>query len=464
MKNFAQNDSQLIQTQVLKERSKLDVSEPKTRDFKNYRIDKISLEPGRLLIEDQNAKLVTENPQIVKIKAIGKKLTSKVVQSSIDQIVGDSRKGIPSCPEPTSLTSVDVSRTTAELGWKSNAGGDAWEVEVIEDGLTPTGSGTIVTVNPYTVTNLMPATTYDFYVRELCYDPPTEGELIITGILDGPLPQALPKFIEFEAIGDIDDLSIYGIALATNGSGSSGSPSYTFPAIEVLNGEVIYLTRDLVSFSDYMGFDADFENISVTGFNGNDAVELYNGSTVVDVFGDPNVDGEDEAWDYEDGWATRKDFESSNGGTFVSSNWSFSGANALDGESNNATSATPFPSGSFDPAPSSTSLWTGPASFTTLTGSIDSCFAGTIAFTELQLVCPNELAVARTNGDEEFRSTGGYGWRFIEGEGAAGGLAGGFDISDISPNFSFDNTLNGFLNNFDLDPLEGNWKVRGFSY
>ena len=489
-KNYAQTDSKVKDAHIQKiEQSNLSDSEKDywkgealdtrntRKDFSSkldYKVQEEAIQSKRYKINEAHLdRLTTTDMKLVKGEKpkpqgslLGMKLSSDIISSGLEKIINESvvSRGIPACPEPTSLTSTNISRTTATLGWKSNGNGDAWEVEVVETGVVPSGMGTVVTMNPFTVTGLMPATTYDFYVRELCYDPPAVGGLIITGVLDGPLPQGLPKLIELEAIGDIADLSEFGLGLATNGGGSPGSPEYTFPAISVSNGDVIYVTRDSASFAEYMGFNADFETGSVTGFNGDDAVELYKGGTVVDLFGDPNTDGTGEAWEYLDGWAYRNDFESPNGGSFVSSNWSYSGPNALDGESNNATSNTPFPSASFDPEPSSTSLWTDPGTFTTLAGDVDSCFAGTIGLTELQLVCPGEFAIARTNEDEIFPSGGGYGWLFIEGEGASGGLSGGFSVSDQPTNFVFDNDLNGTLSGVGLPPLLGNWMVRGFSY
>ena len=42
--------------------------------------------------------------------------------------------------------------------------------------------------------------------------------------------------------------------------------------------------------------------------NGDDAIELFGpGGDVIDVFGDPNVDGTGEAWEYKDAWARRLD-------------------------------------------------------------------------------------------------------------------------------------------------------------
>jgi hypothetical protein len=42
--------------------------------------------------------------------------------------------------------------------------------------------------------------------------------------------------------------------------------------------------------------------------NGDDAIELFGpGGDVIDLFGDVNVDGTGEAWEYKDAWARRLD-------------------------------------------------------------------------------------------------------------------------------------------------------------
>lgn len=56
---------------------------------------------------------------------------------------------------------------------------------------------------------------------------------------------------------------------------------------------------------------------------------------VVDVFGDINVDGSGQPWEYMDGWAYRVDGSGLDGTTFAIGNWFFSGPNALGGEATN---------------------------------------------------------------------------------------------------------------------------------
>ncbi|MFP6904646.1 MAG: hypothetical protein VCG02_05450, partial [Verrucomicrobiota bacterium] len=48
------------------------------------------------------------------------------------------------------------------------------------------------------------------------------GNMIITAVFDGPLPQGRPKGVELYVLDDIPDLSLYGIGSANNGGGSDG--------------------------------------------------------------------------------------------------------------------------------------------------------------------------------------------------------------------------------------------------
>jgi len=81
-------------------------------------------------------------------------------------------RGIPTCPEPTDLTSNNLSLTSTEVGWTEAGTSTTWNIEYGPTGFTP-GTGTLVTgvtTNPYTLTGLTSDTDYDFYVQAEC-DP-----------------------------------------------------------------------------------------------------------------------------------------------------------------------------------------------------------------------------------------------------------------------------------------------------
>ncbi|APY08350.1 hypothetical protein BWZ20_08585 [Winogradskyella sp. J14-2] len=81
-------------------------------------------------------------------------------------------RGIPTCPEPTDLTSNNLSLTETEVGWTETGTSTVWNIEYGPAGFTP-GTGTLVngvTTNPFVLTGLISDTDYEFYVQAQC-DP-----------------------------------------------------------------------------------------------------------------------------------------------------------------------------------------------------------------------------------------------------------------------------------------------------
>jgi predicted extracellular nuclease len=166
-------------------------------------------------------------------------------------------------------------------------------------------------------------------------------DLVITGVVDGPLSGGIPKAIEVCVLNDVADLSVYGLGAANNGGGTDGE-EFSFPAGPVSAGTFLYVASEATGFSSFFGFEPNFTS-GAASINGDDAIELFMSGSVVDVFGDINVDGSGQPWDYQDGWAYRNDGTGPDGSTFALANWTFSGANALDGETGNGGATTPFP-------------------------------------------------------------------------------------------------------------------------
>jgi predicted extracellular nuclease len=176
--------------------------------------------------------------------------------------------------------------------------------------------------------------------------PVAAQELVISGVVDGPLTGGIPKAVEIYVVSDVADLSVFGVGSANNGGGSDGE-EFTFPAVAATAGDFIYVATEAVAFNDFFGFAPDYVSGSAASINGDDAIELFRNGAVTDVFGDINVDGTGQAWDYLDGWAYRVSGTGPDGSTFALANWTFSSPNALDGETSNGTAAAPFPIGTF---------------------------------------------------------------------------------------------------------------------
>ena len=122
---------------------------------------------------------------------------------------------------------------------------------------------------------------------------------MITGVIDGPLTGGVPKAIQLIATSDIADLSVYGLGSPNNG-GAGGTIEFTFPEVAVTKGTVLYVASETTGFTSYFGFAPDYIG-GVASINGDDAVELFENGTVIDVFGAVGTDGTGEAWDYLDG-------------------------------------------------------------------------------------------------------------------------------------------------------------------
>ncbi|MFN4763664.1 Ig-like domain-containing protein [Gillisia sp. Q332] len=126
------------------------------------------------------------------------------------------------------------------------------------------------------------------------------------------------KAIHLKANKDISDLSIYGVGIANNGGGTDGL-EFTFPAISVSEGEDILLAREPATLAAYFGscintFDHVFESNDSVSQNGDDAIELFKNEAVIETYGDANVDGTGEVWEYTGSWAFKTNGDWTTGG------------------------------------------------------------------------------------------------------------------------------------------------------
>ena len=172
------------------------------------------------------------------------------------------------------------------------------------------------------------------------------NDLVISGVIDGPLSGGVPKAVELFVVNDIADLSVYGVGAANNGGGTDGE-EFSFPAgVSANAGSYIYVASEVDGFTAFFGSAPDYDTTEL-GINGDDAIELFKDGSVIDTFGDINADGSGTAWEYLDGWAYRTSGQTANGGSFEASNWTYSGVDALDGSTTNTDATSPFPTGTF---------------------------------------------------------------------------------------------------------------------
>jgi hypothetical protein len=193
------------------------------------------------------------------------------------------------------------------------------------------------------------------YGQELFTNPLSASEcqsvsgksFLISGVFDAQPAGAGAKGVELYVLEDIPNLGIYGIGSANNGGGSDGV-EFTFPAVQVSKGDYIYVAADSALFAEFFGFNADFVS-GAMNINGDDAIELFEVGEVIDVFGDINIDGTDQPWEYLDGWAYRINGTGPDSSIFMLGHWVFSGVGGLVGGATNNQCPVPFPLGTYSP-------------------------------------------------------------------------------------------------------------------
>ncbi|WP_022829220.1 choice-of-anchor L domain-containing protein, partial [Flavobacterium antarcticum] len=94
-----------------------------------------------------------------------------------DLILGNCQP--PSCPKPTNLLVTSVSQTSVTASWTETGSAPQWEVYAVVEGGTPPVNGaplntgvagySLATSNvDFPITNLLPGTKYQYYVRAIC--------------------------------------------------------------------------------------------------------------------------------------------------------------------------------------------------------------------------------------------------------------------------------------------------------
>jgi hypothetical protein len=116
------------------------------------------------------------------------------------------------------------------------------------------------------------------------------------------------RAIHMRILEDIPDLSVFGIGIANNGGGSDGR-EIDFPSESVSAGDHILLVRDIDEMGIMNYFEECFNDFALVipsggvNFNGDDPVELFKNTTVIESYGDVEVDGTGEEWEFTGTWA-----------------------------------------------------------------------------------------------------------------------------------------------------------------
>ena len=135
----------------------------------------------------------------------------------------------------------------------------------------------------------------------------SQAVLVIAGVTDGDLIGGNPKAIILQAAAPVADLSVWGVGSANNGGGTDGV-EFTLPAGTANPGDVIVIAGNTDSFNFFANNFVQNFALYLNGaanINGDDAIELFNSGVSFDVYGDINVDGTGQSWDYMDGFVSR---------------------------------------------------------------------------------------------------------------------------------------------------------------
>lgn len=143
------------------------------------------------------------------------------------------------------------------------------------------------------------------------------------------------KTIHLRANRDISDLSLYGLGVASNGTGNDGV-EFTFDAISVKEGAHILIARvpgKIATFygNCYNNFDFVVQGDFVSQ-NGDDAIGLFYQGNFIEGYGDANVDGTGQYWEYTGSWAYK-----------TARGWINGALNCAATATDNSSSSCPYP-------------------------------------------------------------------------------------------------------------------------
>lgn len=143
--------------------------------------------------------------------------------------------------------------------------------------------------------------------------------VIISEVAD-PSDEYQARFVElYNPTSSSVDISGWDLRRYANGNTSSCDA--TIPSsTSIPAGGTYVIARDASVFNNNFSCSPELESGCITG-NGDDTYELYDGSSVVDIYGEVGVDGTGEAWEYEDAIAERNSNVCSGNTTWTSSEW-----------------------------------------------------------------------------------------------------------------------------------------------
>lgn len=179
-----------------------------------------------------------------------------------------------SCPNPTGLTSNNVTSSSADMSWSQGGTETDWEYALLPSSDPAPSSGTVTTMMSYNATSLTDNTDYTFYVRADCGGD-TSG-WISTSFTTLPLPPAnddCAGAIDLDSFMNTDDsctLSYTGTNAGATNSAGEVAPSGSCSDSDATPSD-IWFSLTVPSTGGFI-----YDDIVVPGFSS--IVEVYTGS------------------------------------------------------------------------------------------------------------------------------------------------------------------------------------------
>jgi len=185
-------------------------------------------------------------------------MSSTYTSVYLDDIVWEE---IPSCIKVSSLTTSNITTTSADLSWIAGGTEAAWNIEYgVPDFTLGAGTTVAVTANSYTLSGLTANTSYDIYVQADCGSGDTSlwvGPITIFTGYCVPSSSSSSTYIDsVTSTGEFSDLNN-----GDNGYSDSGYGDYfSTYAIQSLAGESFDLTATIVGGTAGFAVWIDYNN------------------------------------------------------------------------------------------------------------------------------------------------------------------------------------------------------------
>ena len=200
----------------------------------------------------------------------------------------------PACLPPTGLTASNSTNNSADLAWTAGGTETQWNIQYGAAGFVP-GTGTVmnVTTNPYTLTGLTAATSYDYWVQAVCGSDSSAyaGPFTFGTSCNASLAPTNENFdLGFSVCWSQEANDDFDWTVDANGTGSSGTgPSddftgggnymYTEASLPRAYGDVATMYSEVIDISGLTNPELRFLNHMYGDAIGTLSVDLWDAST-----------------------------------------------------------------------------------------------------------------------------------------------------------------------------------------